>query len=93
MRSEPTLAITVVIGTKNEEVNLPDCLASLTALDQVIVVDSNSTDRTKEIAVLHGAEYVVFEYDGGWPKKRNWALQNLPNFVFWAIHRPGCAPD
>ena len=42
--------VTAIVLTKNEEANLPDCLASLRWADEVLVVDSFSTDATVEIA-------------------------------------------
>ena len=47
------------------------------------MVDSNSQDRTGEIAIECGAEVVQFIYDGGWPKKKNWAIRNLPIDTPW----------
>jgi glycosyltransferase involved in cell wall biosynthesis len=50
----PTLS--VILITRNEEANLEDCLASLEGIaQQVVVVDTNSSDRTLEIAKKHGA--------------------------------------
>ncbi|HAT39498.1 glycosyltransferase family 2 protein [Polynucleobacter necessarius] len=50
----PTLS--VILITRNEEVNLDDCLASLEGIaQQIVVVDTNSSDRTLEIAQKHGA--------------------------------------
>jgi glycosyltransferase involved in cell wall biosynthesis len=47
--------ISAVVLTKNEEEDLPDCLASLAWADEVLVFDSFSTDHTCEIARQHGA--------------------------------------
>jgi cellulose synthase/poly-beta-1,6-N-acetylglucosamine synthase-like glycosyltransferase len=44
------IAITVVVPVKNEECNLPRCLAALSRFTEIIVVDSDSTDRTHELA-------------------------------------------
>jgi len=49
------LPLSVAIITKNEENRLPDCLASVSFADEVVVVDSGSTDRTVEIARRFGA--------------------------------------
>jgi len=50
----PTLS--VILITRNEEANLDDCLASLEGIaQQIVVVDTNSADRTLEIAQKHGA--------------------------------------
>lgn len=59
----PTLS--VILITRNEEVNLDDCLASLEGVaQQIVVVDSNSTDRTLEIANNYGA---LMAYPTDWP--------------------------
>ena len=48
--------LSVCIITLNEEESLPRALASLTEIaDEIVVVDSGSTDRTAEIARQHGA--------------------------------------
>jgi glycosyltransferase involved in cell wall biosynthesis len=71
------LPISVCIPVKNEEKNLPNCLRSLgDAFDDVVVVDSGSTDATVSIAKQAGAKVLDFHWDGRFPKKRNWALQN-----------------
>lgn len=70
------LPVTVVIPVRNEESNLPRCLAALTAFAEVIVIDSGSTDRTQVIAREAGARVIDFVWNGGFPKKRNWVLMN-----------------
>lgn len=69
--------LTVLIPALNEEVNLRSALMSSSFADEVIVVDSNSTDRTVEIAESEGATVVQFDYRGVGPKKQNWMLQTL----------------
>jgi len=55
----PTLS--VILITRNEEANLADCLTSLEGIaQQIVVVDTNSTDSTLEIAKNHGAVIIVF---------------------------------
>lgn len=67
--------ISVLIATKNEADNLDRCLRAIDAwADEVIVVDSQSTDGTQEVAQSFGARVTQFRYRGGWPKKRQWAL-------------------
>lgn len=70
------LPVSVCIPVKNEAVNLPSCLELLKDFDEVVVVDSGSTDRTVEIAEAAGATVLQFRWDGQFPKKRNWALRN-----------------
>lgn len=43
----------------------------------MIVIDSNSTDRTVEIAQNHGAQIILYQWDGSYPKKRQWCLENI----------------
>jgi glycosyltransferase involved in cell wall biosynthesis len=74
----PRVPVSVIVPIKNEAGNLPRCLQSVRWADEVFVVDSQSTDRSIEIAQEHGAQVVQFQFDGTWPKKKNWALENLP---------------
>ncbi len=69
------MSISVLIATKNEEQNLRDCLESVRWADQILIIDSGSTDHTQEIAKEYNTDFYRFEYNGKWPKKRNWALQ------------------
>ena len=71
------LPITVCITVLNEEANLPNCLDSLgDAFARVLVIDSGSTDATRHIAESAGVTILNFQWNGKFPKKRNWALQN-----------------
>ena len=70
----PKISISVAIPVKNEEQNLARCLERLHRFEEIIVIDSGSTDRTKEIAHQFGARVVDFQWDGHYPKKRNWLL-------------------
>ena len=79
------LPVSVIIAVRNEAHNLPRCLAALCNCGEVYVVDSRSTDSTCEIAASHGAKVVQFDYRGGWPKKRQWALNTLPLAYEWVL--------
>jgi glycosyltransferase involved in cell wall biosynthesis len=80
-----SIAVTVVIPTRNEARHLARCLESVRRFSEVYVVDSQSTDSTVEIARAFGAEVVQFHYRGGWPKKRQWALDSLPFENGWVL--------
>jgi glycosyltransferase involved in cell wall biosynthesis len=87
-RAEPALEclqVTVIVPVRNEAHNLPRCLASLKGFGEVYVIDSESTDSTVEIARSWGAKVVQFHYSGGWPKKRQWAMDNLPLAFDWIL--------
>lgn len=77
--------VSVVIPIKNESANLPRCLASVAWAGEIFVVDSQSNDGSEEMAKAHGARVVQFEFNGTWPKKKNWALENLPFAYEWVL--------
>lgn len=84
-RPAATLPISVIVPTRNEAGNLPRCLESLQHVGEIYVVDSGSSDATAEIARSFGAQVVQFDYRGGWPKKRQWALDTLPLAYDWVL--------
>ncbi len=77
--------MTVAIPVKNEEANLAACLERLARFAEVVVIDSNSTDRTRQIAEDFGARLVTFTWDGKFPKKRNWFLLHAPPAQPWVL--------
>jgi len=77
--------VSLVVPCKNEEANIERCLDSVPWVGEAFVVDSQSSDRTVEIAEELGAQAVQFDYQGGWPKKKNWALENLPFSNDWVL--------
>ncbi len=81
----PVLPVSVIVPARNEARNLPRCLESLAGVGEVYVIDSQSTDDTVEIAQSHGAKVVQFHYAGGWPKKRQWAMDTLPLAYDWIL--------
>jgi glycosyltransferase involved in cell wall biosynthesis len=79
------LPVSVIVPVRNEARNLPRCLDSLARLAEVYVIDSQSTDDTVAIAQSRGAKVVQFHYAGGWPKKRQWAMDTLPFAYDWIL--------
>ena len=77
--------VSVIIPVKNEARNLERCLQSVGWASEVFVVDSQSTDGTCEIAAKFRAEVIQFKYAGGWPKKKNWALQTIEFTNPWIL--------
>ncbi len=77
--------VSVIVPVRNEAENLKRCLPALTWADEVFVVDSQSTDATAQVAAALGARVVQFHYSGGYPKKKNWALENLPLRNEWVL--------
>lgn len=80
-----SLPITALVAAKNEQANIPRCLAALAPASRVVVLDSQSSDQTPDIALAAGAEVVQFTYAGGYPKKRQWALDNLDLRSPWVL--------
>ncbi|BAB74876.1 glycosyltransferase family 2 protein [Anabaena sp. FACHB-709] len=77
--------VSVLIPAKNEQANLPACLDSLQRADEIFIVDSQSTDKSIEIAKNYGVNLVQFYFNGRWPKKKNWSLDNLPFRNEWVL--------
>ena len=69
--------LTIVILTLNEEADLPRCLLSLKGFGKLVVVDSGSTDKTRQIALAHGALLLEHPFEA-FGVQRNWALDQLP---------------
>ena len=69
------IQLSVVIITFNEEINIERCLLSVKNIaDEVVVVDSFSTDETKAICERHGARFLTHKFDGHIEQK-NYALK------------------
>jgi glycosyltransferase involved in cell wall biosynthesis len=83
---ERALSISAVIMTKNEENNIRKCLESLRHFEEVFVVDSGSADLTCDIARKSGARVVEFAWNGRYPKKKQWCLENLPFSHDWVLY-------
>ena len=88
LQAEPrpvSLPVSVIIPVRNEARNLPRCLESLRGAGEIYVIDSGSTDETVDIARSFDAKVVQFHYHGGWPKKRQWAMDTLPLAYDWIL--------
>lgn len=84
--SSASIPVSVVVLTKDEEPNVGKCLRSVGRFAEVFVVDSGSADRTVEIASALGARVVQFEWNGRYPKKKQWALERLPFAHRWVLY-------
>ena len=70
----PTLSLCMIV--KDEEKFLPQCLESVKgAVDEIIIVDTGSTDKTVEIAKSYGAKVYFHPWEGSFSKARNYSLQ------------------
>jgi len=79
------MSISVLVPTLNEQRNIADCLGSVSWSDDVVVVDSGSRESTLEAARARGAQIVDFKWNGQFPKKKNWALENVPWKNEWLL--------
>ena len=81
----PTVRIAAAVIAKNEERTIAACLNALkSAVDQIVVIDTGSTDKTVEIAKKHGAEVHPFTWDDDFSAARNEALKHIQaDWVLW----------
>ncbi|MDP2906075.1 MAG: glycosyltransferase family 2 protein, partial [Candidatus Omnitrophota bacterium] len=78
METSRSQKITCIIGTKNSEADIKDCLESAKFLDEIIVIDDFSTDQTVDIARRYTDK--VFQHKlTGYPEQMNYALQQAAN--------------
>ena len=77
--------VSVVVPVKNEGHQLARCLESVRWAGEIVVVDSQSADDTVAVAERCGARVVQFRQNGPWPKKKNWALENVPFRHEWVL--------
>ena len=82
--SDATVPVSVMIFTLNEEIHLSSCLDSLEGFDDIIVIDSFSVDRTKEISLQRGARFFEHAFEG-FGSQRNWALDTVTTTHPWIL--------
>lgn len=72
----PRQRLSVLVTTFNEAENVADCLDGVRWADEILVVDSGSTDATTEIATRRGARVLQHPYESA-ARQKNWALPLL----------------
>jgi glycosyltransferase involved in cell wall biosynthesis len=81
-----SVPVSILIPVKNEERNIIGCLRRVQWATDIVVVDSKSKDKTIELSQAMGADVYQFTYSKeGWPKKKNWALENVPWKNEWVM--------
>lgn len=79
------IPVSVVIPVKNDAKNLAKCLPKLKQFSEIIVVDSNSLDNTSELTEENNVQLINFCWNGYFPKKRNWVLENVKLKHDWVL--------
>ena len=78
--------VSVLILTKDEEINIADCIARLSFSDDIVVYDSLSTDRTVEIAKGLANVRVISRKFDNWSTHQNWAVRNIEFKHPWVLY-------
>jgi glycosyltransferase involved in cell wall biosynthesis len=89
------MSVSALILTLNEEINIAACLDSLSWCDDVVVLDSLSSDRTRAIAEERGVRVVTRAFDN-WSAHQNWAVTNIEFRHSWVLYLDAderCPPD
>lgn len=85
--------VSVVIITFNEEKNIARCLSSVKAVaDEVVVIDSYSTDQTKEICLAFGARFIEHSFEGHIEQK-NFAITQATHPYILSLDADECLTD
>ena len=79
------LPVSVIIPVRNEARNLPRCLESLKESAKYMSSIPAAPTKRHAIAESYGAKVIQFHYAGGWPKKRQWAMDTLPLAYDWIL--------
>lgn len=84
-RGEETISITLCMIVKNEEASLARCLDSVNGIaDEIVIVDTGSTDRTRQIASRYTDRIVDFEWVDDFAAARNYAFdQAKSEYILW----------
>ena len=73
-----------LILTFNEEVNIVNCIESLRFCNKIVVFDSYSTDKTKELSIISGAKVLEREFDN-YAAQRNAAINSISDEFDWIL--------
>ena len=76
--------VSALILSLNEDINLPNCLESLSWCDDIVVLDSYSTDRTEEIARSAGARFIQRKFDN-YARHLNFGLSEIEYKHTWVL--------
>jgi glycosyltransferase involved in cell wall biosynthesis len=77
--------VSILILTKDEEINIERCIQSVSWSDDIVVFDSFSTDRTVELAEKLGARVIQRKFDN-WSAHQNWGTENIKYKHDWVYY-------
>jgi len=78
------MSVSILILTYNEERNLPECLDSVQWSDDIVVLDSFSTDLTRDICKRRRVRFYLRPFDD-YSHQRNWAIEHIPFRYPWVF--------
>jgi len=81
----PGRGVSALILTLDEEINIGACLDSLSWCDDIVVLDSLSTDSTRQVALERGARVVTRAFDN-WSAHQNWAVAHIEFHHPWVLY-------
>ena len=87
--------ISILILTLNEEINIQQCIESVSWSDDIIVYDSLSSDKTTDIASENGARIIQRKFDN-WASHQNWGVRNIEFKHPWVLYIDAderCTPE
>jgi len=89
------MSVSVLVLTLNEEINIGECLDTLSWSDDIVVLDSFSNDKTAEIVAAHGARLIQRHFDD-WASHQNWAVKSIQFKHPWVLYLDAderCVPE
>lgn len=85
MRGEESISISLCMIVKNEEASLARCLDSVNGIaDEIVIVDTGSTDQTRQIAARYTERIINFEWVDDFAAARNFAFEQATSeYILW----------
>lgn len=79
------LPVTVILPVRQEPAQVAALLPLLSDFARVVIIESTEEPTTRELAAAHGADFFVFQWQGGYPKKRTWAARACGVDTDWIL--------
>lgn len=85
--------LSVLLCIKNEAEHLPACLDSLAFADEIVVIDDESVDASKDIVLSRGTKYFSRKMDNDWSEQRNFGLQQCQGNWILVVDADECISE